>query len=296
MTLSRTRRPEIEVVQRDDPTYPTVLRAIADHPQRLYVRGTLRAEDSAAVAVVGSRRASAYGIAVAEWLGRELAYCGVTVVSGLARGVDAAGHRGALAGGGRTIAVLGCGVDVIYPPEHRRLMAQIVEAGAVVSEFPPGTPPLKHQFPRRNRLISGLALGVVVVEGREHSGAVITADFALDQGREVFAVPGRIFDETSRTPHRLLQQGAKLVARVEDILDEIGLAALRPLAPAGRPVALEGVEAEVYAHLDLQPQHPDALASRCHLPVAEVSRALVALEIRGLARSLPGQRYVRTTL
>jgi DNA processing protein len=289
-------RPVGEVISCDDPAYPAALCAIADPPQRLHVRGTLRAQDGAAVAIVGSRRPSAYGIAVAEWLGRELASCRVTVVSGLARGVDAAAHRGALAGGGRTVAVLGCGVDVVYPPEHRRLMAEIIEAGAVVSEFPPGTPPLKHQFPQRNRLISGLALGVVVVEGRERSGAVITADFALDQGREVFAVPGRIFDETSRTPHRLLQQGATMVTRVEDILDEIGLAALRPPAPAGPSVSLEGIDAEVYARLDLQPQHPDDLAASCRLPVTAVSRSLIALEMRGLARSLPGQRYVRTAL
>lgn len=256
----------------------------------------MRDEDSSAVAIVGSRRASPYGLAVAEWLGRELASCGVTVISGLARGVDAAAHRGALGGGGRTIAVLGCGVDVVYPPEHRRLLAEIIEAGAAVSEFPPGTPPLRHQFPQRNRLISGLALGVVVVEGREHSGAVITADFALDQGREVFAVPGRIFDETSRTPHRLLQQGAKPVTRVEDILDELGLASVRPVAPAGHSVTLEGIEADVYAHLDLQPRHPDDLAQRCRLSVAAVGRALTLLEVRGLARALPGQRYVRTAL
>jgi DNA processing protein len=273
-------------VRWDDPTYPAALRVIADPPRTVYVRGTLRDEDKAAVAIVGSRRASAYGVAVAERLGRELASCGVTVVSGLARGVDAAGHRGALAGGGRTIAVLGCGVDVVYPPEHRRLMAQIIEAGAVVSEFPPGTPPLPHHFPQRNRLISGLGLGVVVVEGRERSGALLTADCALEQGREVFAVPGSIFDETSRTPHRLLQQGAKLVARVEDILDELGLAALRPLSTAVSPVRLEGVEAEVHAQLGLQPQHPDALALRCRLPVAEVSRALTVLEVRGLVRGI----------
>lgn len=299
--LRRERIPQnppetIQIIGRDDPAYPAALRVIADPPEVLYVRGTLRDQDGTAVAIVGSRRASAYGLAVAEWLGQELAWCGVTVVSGLARGIDAAGHRGALAGGGRTIAVLGCGVDVIYPPEHHRLMAQIVEAGAVVSEFPPGTPPLKHLFPRRNRLISGLALGVVVVEGRDRSGAVITADCALDQGRDVFAVPGRIFDETSRTPHRLMQQGAKLVARVEDILDELGLAALRPRSVAGPSVALEGIEAEVYAQLDLQPQHADALAQLCRLPVAEVSRALTLLEVRGLTRALPGQRYVRANV
>lgn len=285
-----------QLIRWGDPGYPAPLRALAHPPQTLYVRGGWRAEDAHAVAVVGSRRASPYGVAVAEWLGRELARCGVTVVSGLARGIDGAAHRGALEGGGRTIAVLGCGVDVLYPPEHAGLARRIMRAGAVLSELPPGTPPLKQHFPMRNRLISGLALGVVVVEGRERSGAVITADFALDQGREVFAVPGSIFDETSRTPHRLLQQGAKLVTRVEDILDELGLAALRPLTGAGPAAALEGIEAEVYGQLDLRPRHPDALALRCRRPVAEVSRALTVLEVRGLARALPGQRYVRATV
>jgi len=286
----------LQLIRWSDPGYPAPLRAVAHPPQTLYVRGGWRPEDAHAVAVVGSRRASPYGIAVAEWLGRELARCGVTVVSGLARGIDGAAHRGALEGGGRTIAVLGCGVDVLYPPEHAGLARRIMRAGAVLSELPPGTPPLKQHFPMRNRLISGLALGVVVVEGRERSGAVITTDFALDQGREVFAVPGSIFDETSRTPHRLLQQGAKPVTRVEDILDELGLAVLRPLTGAGPAAALEGIEAEVYGQLDLQPRHPDALALRCHRPVAEVSRALTVLEVRGLARALPGQRYVRANV
>lgn len=291
----RRQRPErVGVVRWDDPAYPAALRVIPGPPQTLYVRGTLRDEDNAAVAIVGSRRASAYGIAVAEWLGRELARCGVTVVSGLARGVDAAGHRGALEGGGRTIAVLGCGVDVVYPPEHRRLIAQIIEAGAVVSEFPAGTQPLPHHFPQRNRLISGLSLGVVVVEGRERSGALLTADCAVEQGREVFAVPGSIFNETSRTPHRLLQQGAKLVARMEDILEELRLPG-RPVRAAISAPALQGTEALVYAHLTLDPLHLDMLAQRCMRPVADVTRALTMLELRDLVRALPGQWYVRAT-
>lgn len=284
---------EIGIVQRDDAAYPERLRLIADPPPTLYVRGTLQDEDSSAVAVVGARRASAYGVAAAEWLGRELARCGVTVVSGLARGVDGAAHRGALQGGGRTIAVLGCGVDVVYPPEHGRLTAQIIEAGAVVSEFPPGTPPLQQHFPQRNRIISGLALGVVVVEGRDRSGAMVTVDCALEQGREVFAVPGSIFDETSRTPNRLLQQGAKLVTKVEDILEELHLP--RPAPPPMSPAALGGAEAVVYAQLTLAPEHIDVLALRCARPVAEVGWALLALEMRGLARALAGQRYVRAT-
>lgn len=279
------------VVQWEDPSYPGLLRTIADPPRILYLRGTLRDEDRTAVAVVGARRASAYGIAVAEWLGQELARCAVTVVSGLARGIDAAAHRGALRGGGRTIGVLGCGVDIAYPREHARLMAQIIAAGAVVSEYPPGTPPLKHHFPARNRIISGLSLGVVIVEGREDSGALITADCALEQGREVFAVPGGIFEQTSALPHRLLQQGAKLVTGVEDILEELRLPVrARVAAPPTRPAGSEGA---VYAHLTLDPVSIDTLALRCSLPVAEVSRALVGLELRGLVHALAGQRYVR---
>lgn len=285
----------IAVVRWEDPSYPGPLRTIADPPRTLYLRGTLRDEDRTAVAVVGARRASAYGVAVAEWLGRDLARCGVAVVSGLARGIDAAAHRGALRGGGRTIAVLGCGVDIVYPPEHARLMAQIIEAGAVLAEYPPGTPPLKHQFPARNRIISGLSLGVVVVEGREDSGALITADCALEQGREVFAVPGGIFEQTSALPHRLLQQGAKLVTGVEDILEELRLPK-RPPPAAASAIALEGIEAAVYAQLTMDPQHVDALVLRCGAPVAEVGRALVGLELRGLVRVLAGQRYVRDTV
>ena len=288
------RRPvQFALLTPQDPEYPAALRAIADPPQTLYVRGRLVEADRMAVAVVGARRASPYGVAVAEWLGRELARNGVTVVSGLARGIDAAAHRGALQGGGRTIAVLGCGVDIIYPPEHGRLVAQITGAGAVLSEYPPGTPPLKHQFPRRNRLISGLALGVVVVEGREDSGALITADCALDQGREVFAVPGPVFAQTSVLPHRLLQQGAKLATTVEDILEELHL----PMRPVLTPsVALIGAQAAVYAQLTLDPQHIDVVALRSGLPIAEVARTIVALELQGMVRALAGQRYVRATL
>lgn len=292
--IRQPRSAGITVVQWDDPSYPAALRVIPVPPQTLYMRGSMQDGDRRAVAIVGSRRASPYGIAVAEWLGRELARCGVTVVSGLARGVDAAGHRGALEGGGRTIAVLGCGVDVAYPPEHRQLMLQIVDAGAVISEFPPGTPPLKFHFPRRNRVISGLSLGVVVVEGREDSGAVITSDFALEQGREVFAVPGPIFTQGSALPHRLLQQGAKLVSRVEDILDELRLPKPSPAAAASP--ALEGREASVYAQLSLDPVHLDDLARSCGMPVAEVGRILLMFELRGLVCALAGQRFVRAAV
>lgn len=283
----------VEVLTPRDPGYPRALLSISDPPQTLYVRGRLAEADRIAVAVVGSRRATPYGVAVAEWLGRELVRSRVTVISGLARGIDAAAHRGALRGSGRTIAVLGSGVDVVYPPEHARLVEHIAEAGAVLSEYPPGTPPLKHQFPKRNRLISGLALGVVVVEGREDSGALITADCALEQGREVFAIPGPVFAQTSVLPHRLLQQGAKLVATVEDILEELHLPHLSAPAPTA---VLEGTEALVFAQLSLEALHIDALALCCALPVADVGRALLALELRGLVRMLAGQRYVRATV
>ncbi|MGH2398317.1 MAG: DNA-processing protein DprA [bacterium] len=274
-----------------DAAYPSLLRVIADPPSPLYVRGDVVSSDAQAVAIVGTRRASVYGANVARVLGTGLARAGVTVVSGLARGIDAAAHQGAIEAGGRTIAVLGCGVDIAYPPEHRRLLAQVVAHGAVISEHPPGTPPLRYHFPRRNRLISGLSLGVIVVEGREDSGALITASAAAEQGREVFAVPGLIFDERSRAPHRLLQEGAKLVACVEDVLEELRLPAFSLAAtPRAR---LEGPEQRVYAQVDLEPAHIDQLAQRAGLPVSQVARSLMTLECRGLIEALPGQRYTR---
>jgi DNA processing protein len=174
-----------------------------------------------AIAIVGARQATPYGVRVTEALARDLAQLGFTIVSGMARGIDAAAHRGALAAGGRTIAVLGCGLDVVYPPEHGRLRAEIAQSGSVMTEFPPGTRPLASHFPRRNRILSGLALGVVVVEAAEGSGSLITARLALDQGREVFAVPGPLDAPLSRGPHGLIKQGAKLVETVEDIVEEL---------------------------------------------------------------------------
>lgn len=275
-----------------DPEYPDALRTIFDPPSPLYVRGRIAPQDALAIAIVGARRATEYGKAVARWLARDLARCGVTVVSGLARGVDAEAHRGALDAGGRTLAVLGCGPDVVYPREHARLMDEVIGQGAVVSEFPPGTPPHPGQFPPRNRIISGLSLGVVVVEGRPDSGTLITADAALEQGREVFAVPGQIFDETSRAPHRLLLQGAKLVERVEHILEELRL----PL-PASRTAAsaqtLDSDETAVYARVTLAPVQLDRLVAVCGLSVAAVSRAMTGLECKGLVVALPGHRFVR---
>lgn len=284
-------RDAIVAITIDDAAYPARLRTIFDPPSRLYVRGELRSADASAVAIVGARRATEYGKAVAEHLAGDLARCGITVVSGMARGIDTAAHRGALAAGGRTIAVLGCGPDVVYPPEHRGLMDEIIGHGAVMSEFSAGTPPRPGQFPQRNRIISGLSLGVVVVEGRLNSGALITADAALEQGREVFAVPGRITDPTAAAPHRLVQQGAKLVCSVGDILEELRLPVRA--RPAAKMPPLEGIEALILAQLDIAPQHVDQLALRCGHPVAAVSAALTALECKGLVAAWPGARYSR---
>ncbi|MBI2104334.1 MAG: DNA-protecting protein DprA [Candidatus Omnitrophica bacterium] len=211
------------IVTLADAAYPTRLKTIPDPPLALYVRGTLTAADETAIAIVGSRRASPYGRQCAERLSEDLALRGITVVSGLALGIDGAAHRGALRAGGRTLAVLGSGLARLYPPAHERLADQAAEQGAVLSEYPLEAEPLPHHFPRRNRLISGLSLGVIVVEASARSGALITADCALEQGREVFAVPGPMTSVTSEGTHRLLKQGARLVTSVEDVLDELRL-------------------------------------------------------------------------
>lgn len=283
-----------------DPGFPTLLRAIADPPPVLYVRGTL--DEAASVAVVGSRRATPYGLAAAERLAFDLARGGVTIVSGLARGIDGAAHKAALDAGGRTVAVLGCGVDMTYPPEHRRLADAVARQGALVSEFPPGTPPLPGHFPRRNRLISGLALGVVVVEGVADSGALVTVDCALDQGREVFAVPGSVFSPRSAAPHGLLRQGACLVETADDILAGLGLgSSSRPMpgGPRDAVVPTEGAEeaaegtARLLVLLQEGPMRLDEIAEQASLSAAEAGALVTILEMRGLVRTLPGQMVMR---
>jgi DNA processing protein len=255
-----------------------------------------------AVAIVGSRRGTPYGLRVAERLGADLGVRGVTVVSGLARGVDTAAHRGALGAGGRTLAVLGSGVDVVYPPENRRLAAEVVEAGALVSQFPMGTAPLPHHFPARNRVIAGLSLGTVVVEAAERSGALITARLAGELGREVYAVPGNVSSPGSLGANRLIQDGAKLVQSWEDVVAEWPpewRRALRVVPSPGTPPrpeageAIEPGERAVFALLGDEPVAVDALVERSQLPSSQVSAALMGLELRGLVRRLAGQRYVR---
>lgn len=272
--------------------YPKILLEIPDFPPYLYVRGTLRSSETS-IAVVGSRRASSAGQGITERLARDLALRGVTVVSGMARGIDTAAHRGALKGGGRTIGVLGSGLDVLYPPENRKLFEEVAGQGAVISEFPLGTAPLAENFPRRNRIISGLCRGVLVVEAVENSGSLITARYALEQGREVFAVPGNINYSGSRGPNQLIKEGAALVADVDDIIVNLPhLAAPEsPEAPAAPSFSLTPQETSIYTLLAEAPLHADEITVKCGLTAGEVSAMLLRLELKGAVTRLPGNYF-----
>jgi DNA processing protein len=284
-----------KVVTLKDGDYPTRLKDIYDPPALLYLRGEFRIEDELAVAIVGSRKTSAYGREVTEKIGEDLARHGVTVVSGMARGIDSVAHKGALQGGGRTIAVLGCGVDVIYPPENRNLFYQIIEQGAILSEFPMGSPPEGGHFPRRNRIISGLSIGVVIVQASSESGSLITAGYALEQGREVFAVPGNVGAEGSRGTNQLIKEGAKLVESSDDILEEILPQWRREgeTAQKGDPAVLSLTESEktLYGLLGETPLHIDAIIRESRLDPGRVSSLLLNLELKGLISQWPGKCF-----
>lgn len=281
------------IVTLADEHYPTPLKMLSDAPPVLYVRGSLIPQDDRALSIVGTRRATPYGREAAYHLARQLGAHEVTVISGLAHGIDSAAHRGALDGRGRTIAVMGCGIDKIYPADNHRLAQEIIENGALVSEFPLGTPPEARNFPRRNRVISGLALGVLVVEAPEKSGALITATVAAEQGREVFAVPGNIFSPSSAGTNRLIQDGAKLVTRVEDILEDLNIAhersetrmAAEQIAPAS------ALEEQLLDYLGFDPIHVDDLVRQSGLTVAVVNSTLTILELKGLARTVGHMQY-----
>ncbi|MBS0171231.1 MAG: DNA-protecting protein DprA [Nitrospira sp.] len=300
--LTQLQRRRISVLTYLDSRYPASLKGIADPPPLLYVQGTLLETDRRALAIVGTRKVSTAGRAFAEELASDLAALGFTIVSGLARGVDAAAHRGALVGGGRTLAVMGCGLDRTYPADHRQLRESIEGQGAVLSELPLGAAPHSYHFPRRNRIISGLSLGVVVTEATVQSGSLITARLAGEQGREVFAVPGFVKAENSRGPNRLLKDGARLVESAQDIVEELlpqldapfreqlgerGVAKVQ-----GRP-ALAGDEARVYDALSVLPQSVDDVIRRSGLPAALVAALLLSLELKNCIRQLPGNEYVR---
>jgi DNA processing protein len=307
----------VDIVTCEDPLYPRNLLNTYDYPPFLYVKGSLSPAEIF-VAVVGSRLASVYGRYTTEKISRELALKGITIVSGLARGIDAAAHRGALAGKGRTIAVLGCGLDIVYPPENKELAETVAMHGALVTEFPFGTPPNAPNFPSRNRLISGISLGVVIVEAGEKSGSLITARIAAEQGRSVFAVPGEIGAAGSRGTHRLIKQGAVLIENVDDILEEILPQAGKPPSvsngpsPAFRPEAFEpdresppapalggdvaglsDQEDKLLSLITSRPVDIDLLIASSGFAAQEVLNALLILELRGLIRQMPGKQFLR---
>lgn len=289
----------IKIVTYMDSAYPSCLKAIFDPPLVLYILGKFPFPDKNNLAIVGSRQATLYGRLMANSLAKEIAGFGVSIVSGMARGIDTAAHRGALEGDGWTIAVLGSGLDIVYPAENAWLMKEIVASGTVISEFPLGTRPLRQNFPRRNRIIAGLSMGVVVIEATKRSGALITTEYALENGREVFAVPGRIDSRYSEGTNSLIKQGAKLVTNVRDILEEFSHISPLDEEPSNKKgeknlrVTLEGDELRVFEFLDFEPRHIEAITYDLGIPVQRVVTALTGLEIKELARQLQGKMFIK---
>ncbi len=300
---------ELKVIVRDgisliplgDAKYPPLLGKVFDPPMLLYLKGSLSEADGKGIAVVGSRKATAYGKSAAERLAGGMASRGVTVVSGMARGIDTVVHHAALAQGGRTVAVLGCGLSNCYPPDNKKLMDRITESGAVISEFSMATKPFPHHFPRRNRIISGMTYGTLVVEAAKNSGALITADFALEQGRDVFAVPGPVGGWASEGTNRLIKQGAaKLTETVEDLLDEIPawkIAASQRVSRQASPQESRVSEEarRLYTALSVQPEHIDVLTRRSGLAIQHMSACLMELELSGLVKQFSGKLFARAS-
>ena len=298
--ISFAAKHDIRILTLEDKEYPENLKNIFDPPIVLYVKGTLAKEDVLSIAIVGSRRASLYGLSSAERFGRELSELGFAIVSGMARGIDTCAHRGAIKAGGRTIAVMGSGFKHIYPQENIGLSEKISENGAVISEFPLDAAPLKQNFPRRNRVISGLSAGVLVVEAARNSGALITVDFALEQGREVFALPGKVDSATSCGTNELIKQGAKLVSSADDIAEEFSVPAKIRIAvkedpPAGRQVFLPtDDEARVLSFISRESIAVDELVEKTHLDIPRISDILLKLQCRKVITQLPGKHFVRS--
>jgi DNA processing protein len=291
--MDRLRRLDAHVLTWQSPDYPRLLRNIYDAPPVLYLKGSLLPQDDLAIAVVGTRKATVYGREVTARLVSELARHQITVVSGLARGIDSVAHRAALDAGGRTIAVLGHGIDTIYPAQNLGLARDIVSWGALLTDYPLGMPPEAGNFPPRNRIISGLSLGVLVTEAGDKSGALITVDNALEQGREVFAVPGNMLSGASRGTNRLLQQGgAKLVLEVKDILEELNLTMISQQLETRAILPENDTEAVLLQHLSGEPVHIDEISRECGLPIAAVSSALAMMELKGMVRQVGGMNYV----
>ena len=276
----------------DDEEYPRHLKEIDQPPPVLYVRSSLQPEDEWAVAIVGTRRVTSYGRQVAEEVATTLARSGVTIVSGLARGVDSIAHQAAINAGGRTLAVLGNGVDLVYPPENRRLAAQIIEHGALVSDYALGTPPDGINFPPRNRIISGLSLAVIIIEAGQTSGALITASFAAEQGRDVFAVPGNINAPQSQGTNRLIRDGAQPLLSPQDVLEALNLTMVTEHQAVRVALPSDPVESRLYKVLSHEPKHVDEIRNQVELPIETVSATLAMMELKGMVRQVGGMNYV----
>lgn len=301
--ISAIKEKNIKIIKYTDKEYPETLRQIEDSPILIYCYGEFLDDDKYSVAIVGSRNMTEYGFMVTDKLSYELASLGITIVSGMARGIDSVAHKGALKAKGRSIAVLGSGIDKPYPFENRSLFNKLSRSGAVISEFPLGTPPNKENFPKRNRLISGLSLGVVVVEATVNSGSLITADFALDQGKEVFAVPGSIFSKHSEGTNLLIKRGAKLVHKIDDILDELEPKLKKFIASKRNPnmkdFILKGIDAlemsseekAICNILGLEAKHIDNISRELNIPVSRLSGILLSLEMKGIIMQLDGKRF-----
>ncbi len=296
--LNRIEKTGVNILTINDNEYPSSLKTIYDPPHVLYVKGNIMENDAIAVAIVGSRSPTTYGKLVTEKISMELSVRGVTIVSGMARGIDSIAHKSAIAGGGRTIAVLGCGLNVIYPPENFKLMDEIISHGAVISEFPMSARPDKMNFPQRNRIISGLSLGTLIVEAAEKSGSLITARHAIEQGREVFAIPGSINSPKSKGANRLIKSGAKLVEGAEDIIDEfpsdVRSFLKSPEKENKEDYNLIGDEKHIFSLIDTELRHIDTIVEHSNLPVSVVSGILVKLELKGLVRQISGKMFIRS--
>ena len=282
----------IQILTWEDEAYPQRLKEIDQPPPVLYVRGDYLPDDLFAVAIVGTRRVTAYGRQITEELAAFLAANGITVISGLARGVDAVAHQTALKSGGRTIGVLGSGVDKIYPPEHRAMAEKMMEQGAILSDYAPGTPPDASNFPPRNRIISGLSLAVVVIEAGETSGALITAEFAAEQGREIFAVPGSILAPQSKGTNKLIQNGALPLLSVHDLMQALNLTRMGEQKAARKIIPADETEARLMDVLGEEPRHVDEIRNQTALPIEKVSATLALMELKGMVRQVGGMNYV----
>jgi DNA processing protein len=282
----------IDIIAYNSSKYPVWLRNIAQFPPVLFVRGMIKPDDEISVGIVGTRGATVYGKSIAERFAGEFARAGITVVSGMARGIDTMAHIGAIKNKGRTIAVLGCGIDRCYPPENRTLMKKIIETGAVVSEFNIGTPPLAHNFPKRNRIVSGLCKAIVAIEAKEKSGVMNTVNWALDQNKDVFAIPGNIYSKTSIGTNRLIKDGAIPVSTVDEILESLGIRYVRKEMEV-RKITLNEAETKIWNRLSIEPMYLDVLSETLEESTGSILNTLLNLEIRGLVKQLPGMMFVK---